>query len=169
VYGKARWQKTDARCTAGNTTPRRFLKKGRKTNYEIARLLGLSKGGVCLIWKKYREGGQEAIVLGKRGRPPEKKLAEKQAMRVQKWIIDKMPDQLKLPYALWTRDAVAKLIHDRFAISVSKWTVGRYLRTWGFTPQKPVLRAYEQNSAEVQKWLDEEYRGSKRRHMQRMP
>ena len=36
-------------------------------------------------------------------------------------------------------------------------TVGEYLKRWGFTPQKPLKRAYEQNPEAVKKWLDEEY------------
>jgi transposase len=35
--------------------------------------------------------------------------------------------------------------------------VGSYLERWGFTPQKPLKKAYEQRPAAVQKWLDEEY------------
>lgn len=31
------------------------------------------------------------------------------------------------------------------------------MRRWGFTPQKPLRRAYERNPAAVQKWLDEGY------------
>jgi transposase len=46
---------------------------------------------------------------------------------------------------------------ERFEVDVSVWTVGRLLRKWGFTPQKPLRRAYERNPAAVQKWLDEEY------------
>lgn len=36
-------------------------------------------------------------------------------------------------------------------------TVGEYLKRWGFTPQKPLRRAYEQNPQAVRKWLDEQY------------
>ena len=36
-------------------------------------------------------------------------------------------------------------------------TVGEYLKRWGFTPQKPLKRAYEQRPAEVRKWLEESY------------
>ena len=36
-------------------------------------------------------------------------------------------------------------------------TTGDYLRKWGFTPQKPKKRAYEQNPKQVQKWLEQEY------------
>ena len=35
--------------------------------------------------------------------------------------------------------------------------MGLYLARWGFTPQKPMKKAYEQSPAAVKKWLDEEY------------
>jgi len=60
-------------------------------------------------------------------------------------IVSGCPDQLSLPFALWTREAVQQLLSRRFDVEVSVWTVGRYLRAWGLTPQKPVRRAYEQN------------------------
>ena len=50
-----------------------------------------------------------------------------------------------------------QLLSRKFGVAVSVWTVGRYLRAWGLTPQKPVRRAYEQNPATVRKWLEEEY------------
>jgi len=31
------------------------------------------------------------------------------------------------------------------------------LKRWGFTPQKPLRKAYEQNPKAVKKWLDEQY------------
>src|SRR3989441_202816 len=53
--------------------------------------------------------------------------------------------------------AVQQLLARRFGVHVSVWTVGRYLRAWGLTPQKPVRRAYEQNPAAVRRWLKKEY------------
>jgi DDE superfamily endonuclease/Winged helix-turn helix len=64
---------------------------------------------------------------------------------------------LKLPFSLWTREAVGRLIEDRFGIQLSVWTVGRYLAQWGFTPQKPARRAFERDPERVRQWLDEEY------------
>ena len=52
--------------------------------------------------------------------------------------------QLKLDYALWTRKAVMDLIEQETGIRMPIRTVGEYLKRWGFTPQKPVKRAYEQ-------------------------
>lgn len=36
-------------------------------------------------------------------------------------------------------------------------TVGKYLTRWGFTPQKPIKKAYEQRPEAVKAWLDEPY------------
>ena len=35
--------------------------------------------------------------------------------------------------------------------------MGAYLQRWGFTPQKPRTRAYEQSPAAVQRWLADTY------------
>lgn len=71
--------------------------------------------------------------------------------------MDSTPDQLKLAFALWTTEAVALLVKERFDIDMPRRTVGHYLKRWGFTPQKPVKRAYERNDKRVKKWLEEEY------------
>lgn len=35
--------------------------------------------------------------------------------------------------------------------------MGLYLSRWGFTPQKPLRRAYEQSPAAVKQWLSRDY------------
>lgn len=72
-------------------------------------------------------------------------------------IEDKEPDQLKLPFALWTRRAIVQIIKKLYRIDMPVRTLGEYLKRWGFTPQKPLKRAYEQNPKAVRKWLSEEY------------
>lgn len=71
--------------------------------------------------------------------------------------MDRHPEQLKLPFYLWTREAVAQLIENRFGHRLSIWPVGRYLARWGFTPQKPVRRAFEKNPQAARRWLEEDY------------
>ena len=58
---------------------------------------------------------------------------------------------------MWTRKAVKELVEREFSVVLSINTMGDYLRKWGFTPQKPKKKAYEQCSKKVQKWVDEEY------------
>jgi transposase len=138
-------------------------KQQGKTHAEVAQILGVSSGNVEKVMRLFREGGMKNLQLRKRGRPSDTKLGKAQAAQVKKWIEDKTPDQYKLPYGLWTREAVSDLIYSKFKIRVSKWTVGRYLKAWGFTPQKPVYKAYEQNSRQVKEWLDEKYPAIKQR------
>ena len=64
---------------------------------------------------------------------------------------------MKLDFALWSIQAVQLLIKDEFSIELAYRTVCLYLSRWGFTPQRPVKRSYEQQPAKVQQWLDEEY------------
>ncbi len=78
-------------------------------------------------------------------------LDEAQEAMVHRLIIDKTPNQLKMPYALWTRAALSQLIERRFGIRLPVRTMGLYLARWGFTPQKPMKKAYEQSPAAVKK------------------
>lgn len=124
---------------------------------EVAKLFGVTEQAVCKWMKKYRENGSKSLKAGKRGRPKGGTLLPWQAAQIARTITDRHPEQLKLPFYLWTREAVAQLIEHRFGISLSIWTVGRYLKRWGFTPQKPMRRAFEQDSEAVRYWLEKEY------------
>ena len=74
-----------------------------------------------------------------------------------------MPDQLKLAYGLWTREAVQQLILDRYGIELSRWQVGRYVKSWGYTSQKPITKAFEQKPEKVKAWLEREFPAIKKR------
>ena len=60
-------------------------------------------------------------------------------------VIGKYPDQVALPGLVWTRPQVRQLVRDWFGIGLSLVTIGKYLRSWGLSPQKPIRKAYEQN------------------------
>jgi transposase len=91
------------------------------------------------------------------------RLAGWQAATIVNLIKDRCPDQLKLPFALWTREAVRELIRMRFGIDYSLGMVGRLLRRWGFTPQRPIARAYERDDKAIRHWLRYEYPALRRR------
>jgi hypothetical protein len=69
-------------------------------------------------------------------------LSAKQEAEAGDLIRRHTPDALDLPFALWSR-AVR--------------TMGTYLARWGFTAQKPLRRAYEQDPAAVRRWLRRDY------------
>lgn len=130
---------------------------------EAVRLYKVSRTSVFKWCKAYRQRGDKALKARKRGRPPRSRLAGHEAATAVKLIQDRCPDQLKLDFALWTREAVQTLLAKRFDQHVSVWTAGRYLAKWGFTPQKPLRRAYEQDPVAVQRWLEDEYPAIRRR------
>src|SRR5690606_29998244 len=76
---------------------------------------------------------------------------------IRKRLIDKTPDQLKFPFALWTREAVGLLIAEMTGKALDLRQVGRYLKRWGFTPQRPVKRAYQRCEKAVSKWMGTDY------------
>lgn len=82
-------------------------------------------------------------------------LTPEQEAEIRKLITDKTPDQLKLGFALWNRQAVGQLIQARHGIHLTPQGVGKYLARWGFTQQKPLKRAYEQRPEAVPAWLNE--------------
>ncbi len=129
------------------------------TRTEVERLLGIPRQTIGKWVQAYRAGGEEALVSKRRGRAPGSgsKLLPRQEAQIALLLRDRRPEQLKLPFYLWTRDAVVELIERRFGVQVSRWTAGRYLKRWGFTPQKPLRRAREQNPVAVARWLREEY------------
>jgi len=124
---------------------------------QAARTFGVSRASVNTWCGRFARAGEAALGAGKRGRPAQPRLAQDQQRQVVRLIRDRCPDQLKLPFALWTRQAVCQLLQHRCGLTVSVWTAGRYLRAWGFTPQKPLRRAYERDPAAIERWLKLEY------------
>lgn len=125
----------------------------------IARIVGVHRNTVGQWIAKWKQGGSGGLQAQSAGRPAGagRHLTEAQETHIQKLIVDRQPEQLKLDFALWTRDAVRLLIRQEFALDMPIRTVGEYLKRWGFTPQKPVRRAYERCEASVRRWLDEQY------------
>lgn len=136
----------------------RLRKKGM-TYKAISNVIDVQDTTICRWWKAYEREGARGIRLKTRGRKHGEKrtLKPEHEKELQKIIEDKEPDQLKLPFALWTRKAVKQIIKKLYQIDMPLRTVGEYLFRWGFTPQKPLKRAYEQNPKAVKRWLDEEY------------
>ncbi len=136
----------------------RLRKKGI-SNKSAAELVGISANHASTIWQKYQRGGLKAIKPGVRGRQQgaQRILSQEQEIALQKLLVDKNPQQMKLPFALWTRDAVRMVIKQRYKLEIPLRTISDYLHRWGFTPQKPTKRAYEQDPKKLQQWLDADY------------
>ena len=135
-----------------------LINSGEKQK-DIAKLFGV-RANTVNDWKKsYQLNGVKGLKDKAKGPNSEdcKLLSKEQEKEIQKMIIDTMPNQLKLSFSLWTRKAVKELVERELNIILAITTMGDYLRSWGFSPQKPKKKAYEQCSKKVKKWLEEEY------------
>jgi len=155
--------KADAREFAQKKAIELFRKGNTRTS--IAEILGVHKVTIGKWIKIHQTKGFKGLRMGKRGRPlgSLRTLSPDQEAFIQKTIQDKMPDKIKLPFALWTRRAIQMLILEQYQKKMPIRSVGEYLRRWGFTPQRPLKRAYEQNPKKVKAWLEQEYPAIKAR------
>lgn len=131
----------------------------RQSQGEAARAVGVSRQTVNQWMKRHTKAGEAGLLDGRRvsARKGQGKLTAAEAARVQRWIRDKCPDQLKMPYVLWTAPVVRDLIRLRLGKTLGLSTVQLYLKRWKFTPQKPLKRATQRSPEAIRRWLEEEY------------
>ena len=126
---------------------------------DIAAILGVREETVSRWCVKYEEGGEEALPGERTGRPvgSGRLLTEQEENRILELMESKLPQELNIPAALWTRAAVRELFKQVTGKLLPIRTVGEYLNRWGYTPQKPVRKAYKQDPEEVTEWLEKQY------------
>ena len=88
----------------------RGLSQGR-----AAQMVGVHRQTVNIWLRRYREQGEDGVLDGRRVSPRRGKgrLSAEEAGQVRAWIVEQTPDQLGLPFALWTIRAVRELIERR--------------------------------------------------------
>jgi transposase len=123
---------------------------------EVARSLRVRPATVCAWMKLARRGGTSSVRSKRRGVrvSTRKALKPSQEASIARTVIGREPRQLRLPFALWTRQSVAELIERRFGVRLSRWAVGKYLKRWGFTPQVPAKRAFQRDPEQAELWRE---------------
>jgi len=135
------------------------LRQAGQTYDAIAAQVGLTRTGVFNICRRFAERGVAGLKSGPRGPEPGtgRHLEAAQETEVRDLIRRHTPDELDLPFALWSRAAVRELVLRRSGVELAVRTMGTYLARWGFTAPKPLRRAHEQDPAAVRRWLRREY------------
>ncbi len=119
---------------------------------------------VSMWWDRYQAGCLDAPAPQKRGPAvgAHRRLWAKQEQAIQCATTDTTPDQLKLPFGLWTRVAIGELIERMYRIALPVRKIGHNLARWGFTAHKPIKRADEQRPVAIARWHKTEYPRIKR-------
>ncbi len=129
------------------------------SNRGIASAFGIHPGSVTLWRRHIREHGVESFVEDARartnGKAPMITPAEQELL--SKTIETSLPDAHGLDFVLWTREAVCALSARLIGKPMKRRTMNDYLLKWGFTPQVPVSRAYEQKPEAIRQWVEVDY------------
>ena len=107
----------------------------------------------------YKSEGENSLKNKPKGPIPftHCKLKSWQLERIKNKVIDNNPEQLKLPFVLWTRESLQFLILKQYKVKIGIHQAGRYLKAWGLTPQKPIYQASERNNKNVKNWIKNTY------------
>lgn len=78
-----------------------------------------------------------------------------------RWIAqavrDNSPQQFKFEFCLWTLSLIGELIKRQFGKSLALASVSRIIKLLGFSVQKPLYQAWQQDAKLVQQWEAETY------------
>jgi len=122
----------------------------------VAAGLGINRRTMYRWLEAFHYGGADALAAKPIPGAPSK-LDAKQMAWISRTVRQKNPLQLKFDYALWTLAMIRELIRRRFEVNLSEVSVGRLMRRLGFTPQRPMYRAWQQDAALVERWHTEQY------------
>jgi transposase len=122
----------------------------------VAAGLGINRRTIYRWIEAFHYGGEAALKAKPiPGAPP--KLDAKQMQKLARIVRTKNPLQLNFEFALWTLAMIRELIGREFAVRLSEVSVGRLMRRLGFSPQRPLYRAWQQDPALVERWRAEDY------------
>ena len=110
----------------------------------VAAGLGINRRAIYRWLAAYHYGGEDALKAKPiPGAPP--KPDAKQLAKLAKIVREKDPRQLQFDYALWTLAMIREVIRRQLRVSLSEVSVGRLMKRLGFTPQRPLYRAWQQD------------------------
>ncbi|MGW2370747.1 IS630 family transposase [Streptomyces sp. NPDC001667] len=124
---------------------------------DAAAMFKVSLKAVDGWWAKWLSGGREALSARPRGKRvgEHQVLSESEQAALRQAILDHQPCELGLSGQLWTRGQVGALIAKLYRVRLTEQGVGKYLRRWGLTFQRPDKRAVEQDGEAVRVWREE--------------
>jgi len=131
------------------------------TKREVARILEVTEQAVYGWQKSYQEGGLAALST-KIASGRKRLLSDEQMLKLAK-LLRLNPRQLELDYGLWTRKRIREIIAREFGIDYTEQNVGKILKLLGFSPQRPVYQAIQQNEEKRREWTEKTFPGISRR------
>src|SRR5918992_6093541 len=121
----------------------------------IAAALGVTKGAVSQWLSRARAHGPPALRHCKSpGRRP--KLAHQQRLQLLE-LLAQGPSAFGFGGDVWTQPRVAQVIRRHFRVQYHPSQVGRILKEYGWSRQKPLRRASQRDEAAIRRWKEERW------------
>lgn len=133
----------------------RLLKEGKLSQAEIARQLGVSRATVS-DWAKVVKAKGIGGLRKRKAVGSQSKLSKLQKEKLKR-MLDHGALACGFPTDRWTLERVRQLIQREFEVSYHRNYLNRLLRQLGFSPQKPLPQAIEQEKELVQAWLQRDW------------
>jgi len=131
------------------------VRKGRLVA-DVADAFGVTERTVYRWLARYAGGGQRGLQnLSRSGRPA--KVTPEEMAWIGRTVQEETPQQLKLPYALWTLSLIREVIRRKFGKTLALGSVSRIMKLLGFSAQKPLYEAWQQDPVLVRQWESETY------------
>jgi transposase len=122
----------------------------------VAAVFGVNVRSVYRWLADFANGGQNALLAKPiSGRPP--KVSAEEMRWLAQAIRDHSPLQYKFDFGLWTLSLIAELIRRQFDKRLSLASVSRIMKLLGFSAQKPLYQAWQQDAALVRQWEKDAY------------
>jgi transposase len=126
---------------------------------EAVALFQVSRAAIIKWLSEYRKKGINGLGQKNRGRPKATgKLNVPQTVELLKTIFENTPNQLKLPFKLWSKEAIKAFILEKFNVEISILTVTRILSRYNILPEKPIRMPLESNSYIIENWMKSEFK-----------
>lgn len=139
----------------------KMVVKSHFLNKEVCEIMEIDETLLSKWMWIYRKWGWKALKSKKnpwwRPKDSKKNLLTNEKHKLKKLLLQEPRDikQLQLELSLWTAKIVARLIEKIFFKKLKEWQVRKLLHELGFTNQKPIFRAYQQNLEKVAIWKNE--------------
>ncbi|QDF96455.1 IS630 family transposase [Azoarcus sp. DD4] len=127
-----------------------------QTAQSVAAAFGVNVRSVFRWLADFASGGQNALLAKPIPGRPSKVSAEEMRWLAQA-VRENTPLQYKFEFGLWTLSLIRALIKRQFGKELSIATVSRLMKMLGFSAQKPLYQAWQQDAALVRQWESETY------------
>ena len=128
----------------------------------IAEALGVTKGALSQWLSWARAHGPQALRHYCKPPSPQPKLAHQQRLQLLELLA-----QGALAFGfrgdVWTQPRVAQVIRRHFRVQYPPSQVGRILKQYGWSQQKPLKRASQRDAAAIRRWKEERWPALKKR------